>query len=92
MYGPALGLPAAIRGVNSYWLRGYGDPPPETVIVLGFQSYEAASVFGRCEIAAQVENAHGILNEESEDHPWIYLCRDLPRTWPEMWPTLKDFG
>jgi hypothetical protein len=27
LYGPGLGLPKAISGVNSYWLRGYGDPP-----------------------------------------------------------------
>ncbi len=26
LYGPAYGLPKAICGVNSYWLRGYGDP------------------------------------------------------------------
>src|SRR5262249_54965124 len=28
--GPARGLPAPISGVNSFWERGYGDPPPET--------------------------------------------------------------
>ena len=28
LYGGALGLPPAISGINSYWLRGYGDPPP----------------------------------------------------------------
>ena len=30
LYGPAYGLPRAISGINSYWSRGYGDPPPET--------------------------------------------------------------
>jgi len=35
LYGPELGLPKAICGMNSHWLRGYGDPPPETVIVVG---------------------------------------------------------
>src|SRR5690606_3117444 len=34
-YGPALGLPTAISGVNSYWARGYGDVPPRALIVLG---------------------------------------------------------
>jgi len=29
LYGPQLGLPRVIRGVNSFWQRGYGDPPPE---------------------------------------------------------------
>jgi hypothetical protein len=35
MYGPGLGLPRAISGVNSYWLRGYGAPPPRMLIVVG---------------------------------------------------------
>jgi hypothetical protein len=28
LYGPAYGLPEAMSGINSYWLCGYGDPPP----------------------------------------------------------------
>ena len=35
LYGRAYGLPAAISGMNSNWLRGYGDPPPQTVIMVG---------------------------------------------------------
>jgi len=35
LYGPAYGLPRAISGMNSNWQRGYGDPPPQTVIVVG---------------------------------------------------------
>jgi hypothetical protein len=27
LYGPRYGLPAAISGINSFWLRGYGEPP-----------------------------------------------------------------
>ena len=92
LFGPAYGLPSAISGINSFWLRGYGDPPPETVIALGFQSHQAAAAFGRCEAAALVTNSYGVLNEELEDHPRIYVCRNLRRTWPEIWPTLKDFG
>lgn len=29
LYGPQYGLPNAISGVNSFWARGYGDPPPD---------------------------------------------------------------
>jgi hypothetical protein len=36
LYGPGHGLPPAISGINSFWERGYGNPPPETVIALGF--------------------------------------------------------
>ena len=35
LYGPAHGLPPALSRVNSFWLRGYGDPPPQTLIVVG---------------------------------------------------------
>jgi hypothetical protein len=35
LYGPQYGLPQAISGVNSFWVRGYGDPEPQTVIVIG---------------------------------------------------------
>src|SRR6266849_2395467 len=35
LYGPAYGLPPAISGVNSFWERSYGNPPPETLIVIG---------------------------------------------------------
>ena len=35
LYGPAYGLPRAICGMNSHWLRGYGDLPPQTLIVVG---------------------------------------------------------
>ena len=41
LYGPAYGLPQAISGMNSYWLRGFGDPPPQTVIVLGIDAHQA---------------------------------------------------
>ena len=37
LYGRAYGLPRAISGMNSNWLRGYGDPPPQTVIAVGFK-------------------------------------------------------
>ena len=35
LYGPQYGLPPVISGVNSFWKKGYGDPPPQTLIVLG---------------------------------------------------------
>jgi hypothetical protein len=35
LYGPTYGLPSAISGMNSHWLRGYGDPPPQTIIAHG---------------------------------------------------------
>ena len=34
LFGPQFGLSPVISGGNSFWTHGYGDPPPETVIVV----------------------------------------------------------
>ena len=48
LYGRAYGLPEAISGINSYWLRGYGNPPPQTVIAVGFTRDELSRMFASC--------------------------------------------
>ncbi len=92
LYGPQYGLPTAISGVNSYWLRGYGDPPPQTLVVVGFSLGYAFRFFETCEIAGRNTNAYGIRNEESVDHPDILVCRTPRRPWPALWPDLRSFG
>jgi 4-amino-4-deoxy-L-arabinose transferase-like glycosyltransferase len=88
LYGPAYGLPEAISGVNSYWLRGYGDPPPEVLILLDWHhSFD----FETCTIAGSVSNEYGVRNEETS-HSTIYLCRHLRQPWPDFWRTLRSFG
>ena len=44
LYGPEYGLPRAISGVNSFWYRGYGDPPPQTLIVVGLAGNSGTSI------------------------------------------------
>jgi hypothetical protein len=92
LYGPAVGLPTAISGMNSYWARGYGDPPPEQVIVLGFSIGQASRAFQRCEAVGRVTNAYGMPNEESRDHPTIFLCGPPHTPWPQIWEGLRSFG
>jgi hypothetical protein len=92
LYGPAHGLPAAISGMNSYWLRGYGDPPPQTLIVLGLSSERLARIFESCETAGKVTNRYGVMNEESAGHPDIYVCRGLLKPWPDFWKDFQYFG
>jgi hypothetical protein len=92
LYGPALGLPPAISGVNSYWYRGYGAPPPQTLIVLGANPDDVRKAPARCESAGRVANRHGVENEETRGHPEIFVCRDLRLQWPEFWPRLRGFG
>jgi 4-amino-4-deoxy-L-arabinose transferase-like glycosyltransferase len=92
LYGPAYGLPEAISGANSYWLRGYGSPPPQTLIVLGFSQADALRAFESCTVAGRVTNRYGVRNEETRDHPVILLCRGPREAWPELWKRLRSFG
>jgi 4-amino-4-deoxy-L-arabinose transferase-like glycosyltransferase len=92
LYGLALGLPRAISGVNSYWYRGYGDPPPSTLIVLGADPKAMRRAPADCTPAGRVSNRYKIENEETRDHPEIYLCRNLRVTWPVLWPKLRSYG
>jgi 4-amino-4-deoxy-L-arabinose transferase-like glycosyltransferase len=91
-YGPPSGLPEAISGINSYWLRGYGNPPPETLIVVGFSRERAERFFAACDLAGQVTNRHNVENEETKFHPDIFVCRGPRQPWPELWKSLRSFG
>jgi hypothetical protein len=92
LYGPARGLRNAISGINSYWLRGYGDPPPQTLIVLGLPQGALAQIFESCAVAGQITNRYGVMNEETRDHRDIYVCRRLRMPWPEFWSEFRQFG
>ena len=91
LYGPRHGLPAPISGINSYWYRGYGNPAPRTVIVLGDDAEGISDTPATCTLAARVRIPHGVENEES-GHPDIYVCRNLRFDWARAWPTLRKFG
>lgn len=92
LYGPAYNLPTAISGINSYWLRGYGDPPPQTLIVLGLTRPQANQIFRTCELAGHTTNRYSVKNEETTEHPEILVCRQLQSTWPEIWERFKSVG
>jgi Dolichyl-phosphate-mannose-protein mannosyltransferase len=92
LYGKAYGLPEAVCGTNSFWARGYGDPPPETLIVIGFTREFGDRYFESCEVAGRIRNKHGVANEETTDHPDILLCRHLRESWPEFWKKFRRYG
>jgi MFS family permease len=92
LYGPQYGLPPAISGVNSFWARGYGDPPPETLIVLGHSADFLRDNFASCRVAAHSWNHYGVENEETSDNPDIYVCQGLKKPWPDFWSTYRHFG
>jgi hypothetical protein len=92
LYGPRYGLPPAISGINSYWQRGYGDPPPETLIVVGFSREFVAHHFHSFELAAHSWNCYGVANEETTRHPDIFVCRRLRQNWHDFWKNFQRFG
>ncbi|HTW77944.1 MAG TPA: glycosyltransferase family 39 protein [Terracidiphilus sp.] len=92
MYGPAYGLKEAISGMNSNWLRGYGNPPPQTVIAVGFKKSTLDNIFGSCEVAARESNPDGVVNTAVGDRPLIYVCRNIREPWPEFWKSFQYYG
>jgi 4-amino-4-deoxy-L-arabinose transferase-like glycosyltransferase len=92
LFGPKYGLPPVISGVNSFWARGYGDPPPDTLIVLGHSSEYLSENFGSCYVAAISWNRFAVRNEETVEHPNIFVCRALKKPWPEFWGNYRHFG
>lgn len=91
LYGPKYGLPPAISGVNSFWARGYGNPPPATVIVLGGRPDRLAERFESVIPAGRIPNPLHVENEEAE-RPDIYVCRKPRNRWQDLWPSLRGFG
>jgi hypothetical protein len=92
LYGRAYGLPRAISGMNSNWLRGYGDPPPRTVIAVGFKPSELNQIFASCQVAAKLWNPYGVVNETIGDRAQVYVCRNIRFPWPEFWKHFQYYG
>jgi len=90
--GPAYHLPPPISTTNSAWLRGYPTPQPTTIIALGITQDEANEIFTGCRIAGHNGNSLGVKNEESQDHPDIFVCGPPRKPWPEVWKEHQDFG
>jgi hypothetical protein len=90
--GRADGLPQPIGTTNSEWLRGYPTSAPTTLIVLGLGEKEANAIFTGCRLAGHNGNSLGVSNEESRDHPNIFVCGPPREPWPVLWQHHKDFG
>jgi 4-amino-4-deoxy-L-arabinose transferase-like glycosyltransferase len=91
LYRDVYGLPKAISGSDTFWLRGYGDPPPETLIVVGFSQEEVGLLFEQCNAAGTITNPYGVEND-LRNPPDIFICREPRLPWPELWNTLKRYS
>jgi 4-amino-4-deoxy-L-arabinose transferase-like glycosyltransferase len=91
LYGPDYGLPKAMSGSDTFWLRGYVNPPPETFIVVGYSQEDLDSVFEQCEVAGTITNPYGVEND-LRDPPNIFVCRGLRIPLPELWNRVKRYS
>ena len=85
-------LPIPITAVNTGWLRGYPQTPPTTFIVLGSSHERADELFTDCRLAGHTANALGVANEESQDHPDIFVCGPTRKPLSELWKHGPEFG
>jgi len=92
LYGPALGLPRVISRTNTYWYRGYGDPPPSVIIEVGNDAEGESQSAAKCTSFGEFRNSLGVDNEESAWHYEIFVCRDIPSQWPRIWGAKPRFG
>jgi len=92
LYGQRFGLPWAISGVNSSWERGYGNPAPDVVIVVGYSREFLGREFASCVVAGHPWNRFGVANEETMEDPDIFVCRGLRGDWEEFWGRARRFA
>jgi hypothetical protein len=84
LYGERDELPKVISGINTYWWRGYGAEPPKVVNLVGFSRESAERFANDVQLAGHVTNPYGVRNEETKEHPDIFLCRSFKKPWPEF--------
>jgi hypothetical protein len=89
-YGPALGLPSAYSGQNAF---GDWGPPADRrgpVIAIGFRPRWIETLLNECRVAAHVENAAAIDNDERGQA--VLICSGPGRHWSQEWPSLRHLG
>jgi hypothetical protein len=91
LFGREYSLPPIISGADSFWYRGYGDPPPQTVILVGFERGYADQLFKSCTRSGTVSNQYRVINEESLHHTGLYICTSPRKPWSEMWLHMQWF-
>jgi len=91
LYGGEYDLPKAISGSDTFILRGYSNPPPDTLIVVGFTQEHVNSLFKQCAVAGMITNPYGVEND-LRNPPNIFVCRGPRLPWDQLWEQLKRFS
>jgi len=85
-YGPALGLPKALSGHNSYFYWGPRGYSGACMIIFGERSDEYIKLFGDVRLAATATSPHAMPNEQSVA---VYVCRKPIAPLSVLWPRFK---
>jgi hypothetical protein len=87
-FGPALGLPRAISGHNSYWLWGPGDCTGEIIVIIGGQREDHLRSF-----AQVLEGGHFECRDcmPVEGNQTVWIARGLRAPVADVWPHIKHF-
>jgi Dolichyl-phosphate-mannose-protein mannosyltransferase len=85
-FGPALGLPAAISGHNSYYFWGPRAYTGSCVILFGERADELKDLFGDAQLVGTITDPHAVVAERNVH---VYICRKPRAPLAELWPHFK---
>jgi hypothetical protein len=85
-FGPALGLPAAISGHNSYYFWGPRAYTGSCVILFGERADELKDLFGDAQLVGAITDPHAAVAERNVH---VYVCRKPRAPLAELWPHFK---
>ena len=85
-FGPALGLPAAISGHNSYYFWGPRAYTGSCVILFGERADELKELFEDVRFAGTITDPHAAVAERNVH---VYICRKPRAPLAELWPHFK---
>ncbi|MGC2720114.1 MAG: glycosyltransferase family 39 protein [Candidatus Acidiferrales bacterium] len=93
LFGPDYGLPQELEVTNSGWYRTFPTTPPSVLIVAGWDTADRNEQLSGCRLAGHNGNPLIVDNEESRDHPDIYVCDGTPRNgWRKFWDDMQWYG
>jgi 4-amino-4-deoxy-L-arabinose transferase-like glycosyltransferase len=91
-YGPALGLPPAVSGHNTFWLWGYGRPAPgATVIAVGLPAPFVHRYWTSVRLASTLGVGGPPIDPQERGAP-VWICRSQRASWAAIWPAAKHYG